>query len=169
MQWQHDASFYASREYWLFITISTVRTDNQRFIKLQFQSRVVMCRTTKRRGLLVACHVGPINAHYCPLPLGPTPHVRPEFCYWGNSISIADSKRVSSAMLQPLCHKPILTERRPHALLSITHTHYKRRVSSGLWRRVFRVFKILSRVWVTIDGVWIDDWIYWTLRERNHK
>jgi hypothetical protein len=28
---------------------------------------------------------------------------------------------------------------------------------------------LLSRVWVTIDGIWIGNWIYWTLTERNCK
>jgi hypothetical protein len=28
---------------------------------------------------------------------------------------------------------------------------------------------ILSRVWVTIHGVWIGNWIYWTLTDRNYK
>jgi hypothetical protein len=27
----------------------------------------------------------------------------------------------------------------------------------------------LSRVWVTIDGVWISDWIYWPLTDCNYK
>jgi hypothetical protein len=29
--------------------------------------------------------------------------------------------------------------------------------------------KILSRDWVSVDGVWIGNWIYWTLTERNYK
>jgi hypothetical protein len=28
---------------------------------------------------------------------------------------------------------------------------------------------IMSRVWVTIDGVWIGNWIYWILTEPNYK
>jgi hypothetical protein len=31
------------------------------------------------------------------------------------------------------------------------------------------IFNILSRVWVTIDGVWIGNWIYWSLTVRNYK
>jgi hypothetical protein len=30
-------------------------------------------------------------------------------------------------------------------------------------------FIILSRVWVTIDGVWVRNWIYWAFTERNYK
>jgi hypothetical protein len=27
----------------------------------------------------------------------------------------------------------------------------------------------LSRIWVTIDGGWIGNWIYWTLTDRNYS
>jgi hypothetical protein len=28
---------------------------------------------------------------------------------------------------------------------------------------------ILSRAWVTTDGVWLGNWIYWTLTDRNYQ
>jgi hypothetical protein len=36
-------------------------------------------------------------------------------------------------------------------------------------RWVFTLRSICSRDWVTIDGVWIGNRIYWTLAERNYK
>jgi hypothetical protein len=46
------------------------------------------------------------------------------------------------------------------------------RVSSGV--EVEQVLKttqysILSHVWVTVDGVWIGNWIYWTLTDHNYQ
>jgi hypothetical protein len=31
------------------------------------------------------------------------------------------------------------------------------------------VFSILSRAYVTINGVWIGNWMYWPLTDHNHK
>jgi hypothetical protein len=36
--------------------------------------------------------------------------------------------------------------------------------ASAVWRAVcHKLCFILSRVWVTTDGIWIGNWIYWTL------
>jgi hypothetical protein len=31
------------------------------------------------------------------------------------------------------------------------------------------VICLLSRVWVTTDGVWIGNWIYWSISDRNYS
>jgi hypothetical protein len=44
------------------------------------------------------------------------------------------------------------------------------KIFGSLKEEVSRKFRIiLSRLWVTIDGVWIGNWIYWTLTDRNYK
>jgi hypothetical protein len=39
----------------------------------------------------------------------------------------------------------------------------------GDWGSASLQSYILSRVWVTTDGVWIGDSIYWPLTDHNYK
>jgi hypothetical protein len=52
-------------------------------------------------------------------------------------------------------------------ILSVADMGFMSRMINVMSTRIY--VYILSRIWVTIDGVWIGNWIYWTFTERNYK
>jgi hypothetical protein len=54
-------------------------------------------------------------------------------------------------------------------LLSTKVGMYEVYVVCNIWHVNSIFWLLLSRVLVTVDGVWIGEYIYWTLTSRNYK
>jgi hypothetical protein len=49
------------------------------------------------------------------------------------------------------------------------YTKYKASSYIVVWMKMFKIYVSVKKFLVIVDGVLIDSWIYWTIRDRNNK